>query len=310
MNEVVKYHNNMNLVNFNHFTEIEFNIFFAVCQQMRDKNLSEIELSFEKIKELIDYKSTSRERFISDIKKTYKKLLVSTMPIENEEEYIEFVLFTEYKINKTKDTVLIQTNKKFEYILNAVTSNFTRFELEQFVSLSKTNSKTIYRMLKQFRMTGFLTIDYPEFLDLIGIANWGKANINKEFKRIVKDLTPFFKNLVVEKVKKGGKQTGAILKLNWTFDPDDKYIGWKNIKVKELEKFYIFLCANFNAGKIIAVDDDGNEFYFDADGELRSMGKDKKYTIHFGDMKKKDTALYQTVKKISKLKMQKPNTLF
>ncbi|KIM04263.1 MAG: hypothetical protein KN64_08750 [Sulfurovum sp. AS07-7] len=248
MNEVVKYHNNMNLVNFNHFTEIEFNIFFAVCQQMRDKNLSEIELSFEKIKELIDYKSTSRERFISDIKKTYKKLLVSTMPIENEEEYIEFVLFTEYKINKTKDTVLIQTNKKFEYILNAVTSNFTRFELEQFVSLSKTNSKTIYRMLKQFRMTGFLTIDYPEFLDLIGIANWGKANINKEFKRIVKDLTPFFKNLVVEKVKKGGKQTGAILKLNWTFDPDDKYIGWKNIKVKELEKFYIFLCANFNAG--------------------------------------------------------------
>jgi hypothetical protein len=134
--------------------------------------------------------------------------------------------------------------------------------------------------------------------------------LNKEFKRIVKDLEPFFKNLVVEKVKKGGKQTGAILKLNWTFDPDDKYIGWKNIKVKELEKFYIFLCANFNAGKIIAVDDDGNEFYFDADGELRSMGKDKKYTIHFGDMKKKETALYQTVKKISKLKMQKPNTLY
>jgi len=310
MNEVVKYHNNMNLVNFNHFTEIEFNIFFAVCQQMRDKNLSEIELSFEKIKELVNYKSTSRERFISDIDKTYKKLLESTMPIEDEESIIRFVLFTEYKINKKKDTVLIQTNKKFEYVLNAVTSNFTRFELEQFVSLSKTNSKTIYRMLKQFRMTGFWTIDYPEFLEMIGVSHWNRTDINKEFKRIVKDLEPFFSNLVVEKVKKGGKQTGAILKLNWIFDPDDKYIGWKNIKVKELEKFYIFLCANFNAGKIIAVDDDGNEYYFDADGELRSMGKDKKYTIHFGDMNKKETALYQTVKKISKLKMQKPNTLF
>ena len=165
-------------------------------------------------------------------------------------------------------------------------------------------------MLKQFRMTGFWTIDYQEFLEMLGIATWDRRNITNEFKRIVKDLEPFFSNLVVEKVKKGGKQTGAILKLNWQFDPDDRYIGWKNIKVKELEKFYIFLCANFNAGKIIAVDDDGNEFYFDADGELRSMGKDKKYTIHFGDMSNKKSSLYETIKKISKLKMQKPNTLF
>jgi uncharacterized protein (DUF1499 family) len=310
MNEVVKYHNNMNLVNFKDFTEVEFNIFFAVCQQMRDKNLSTIELSFEKVRELTNYSNRSIPRLIKDIENTYTKLLQSNIRIETEEEIIRFVLFTEFKINKNKQIVTIQTNQKFEYILNALTGNFTRFELEQFVSLSKTNSKTIYRMLKQFRMTGIWSIEYQEFLEMLGIAHWATTDKSKELKRIIKDLEPFFKNLVVEKVKKGGKQTGAILKLNWTFDYDDRYIGWKNIKVGDLEKFYIFLCHNFQAGKIIAVDDDGNEFYFAPDGELRSMGKDKKYTIHFGDMNKKETALYQTVKKISKLKMQKPNTVF
>ena len=69
------------------------------------------------------------------------------------------------------------------------------------------------------------------------------------------------------------------------------------------------MCANFNAGRIIAVDD-GREFYFDADGELRSMGKDKKYTIHFGDMSNKKSSLYETIKKISKLKIQNPHTLY
>jgi len=273
MNEVVKYHNNMNLVNFNHFTEIEFNIFFAVCQQMRDKNLSRIELSFEKIRELTNYSNRSIPRLIKNIESTYTKLIESNMRIETEDKIIRFVLFTEFEIDKNNQIVSIQTNKKFEYVLNAVTSNFTRFELEQFVSLSKTNSKTIYRMLKQFRMTGFWSIEYQEFLSMLNMQKWTSGNITNEFKRIVKDLTPFFKNLVVEKVKKGGKQTGAILKLNWTFDYDEKYIGWKNIKVGDLEKFYIFLCHNFNAGKIIAVDDDGNEFYFAPDGELRSMGK-------------------------------------
>jgi plasmid replication initiation protein len=301
----------MNLVNFNHFTEVEFNIFFAVCQQMRDKNLSEVELSFSKLRELTNYSDRSIPRFVADLKKTYIKLLNSTLGIQKDEyTYIGFVLFTKFEINTKTQIVSIRTNQEFEYVLNAVTSNFTRFELEQFVSLSKINSKTIYRMLKQFRMTGIWSIEYQEFLEMLNIAHWETTNKTKEFKRIVKDLEPFFKNLVVEKVKKGGKQTGAILKLNWTFDYDEKYIGWKNIKVGDLEKFYIFLCANFNAGKIIAVDDDGNEFYFAPDGELRSMGKDKKYTIHFGDINKKETALYQTVKKISKLKMQKPNTVF
>ncbi|MBD3842342.1 MAG: replication initiation protein, partial [Campylobacterales bacterium] len=264
MNEVVKYHNNMNLVNFNNFNEVELNIFFAVLQQMRDKNLSEIELSFEKIKELTGYKSTSKERFINDLKRTYRKLLTSTMPIEDKDKkiYIEFVLFTRFKIDKDKQTVTIKTNEEFEYILNAITNNFTRFELSEFISLSKTNSKTLYRMLKQFRSTGFWTIDYKEFLELMKMSNWDSSNINKEFKRIVADVAPFFKNLKIEKIKKGNKRTGAIQRLNFMFDKESDYIKFEHIKMSKIEDLEIFLISHYSAGKIIARDEDDTVYYF------------------------------------------------
>lgn len=306
MNEIVKYHNNMNLVNFNHFTEVEFNIFFAVCQQMRDKNLSIIELSFEKIRELTNYKNRSIPRLIKDIENTYTKLIQSNMRIETKDKIIRFVLFTEFEIDKNKQIVTIQTNQKFEYILNAVTSNFTRFELEQFVSLSKTNSKTIYRMLKQYRMTGFWAVDYQEFLEMLNMQKWTSGNITNEFKRIVKDLEPFFKNLVVEKVKKGGKQTGAILTLKWKFDPDERYIGIRN-KIIGIDGFYIFLKTHFEAGKIITADEFGSKYYFAPDGEFKSVGSDKKVIEYLGDINDKSSDLYKIIRKIKKLKIEEPN---
>jgi plasmid replication initiation protein len=124
---------------------------------------------------------------VADLKKTYRKLLNSTIGIqENEYTYVEFVLFTRFRVDSKNQTVSIITNKEFEYVLNAVTGNFTRFELEQFVSLSKTNSKTVYRMLKQFRMTGFWTVDYQEFLEMIGVSHWSRMDISTYLNLISK----------------------------------------------------------------------------------------------------------------------------
>jgi len=218
MNEVVKYHNDMNLVNFSQLTANEYNIFFAICQQMRDKSLSLIELNFEKIRELINYEHRGHERLIKDIESSYSKLLSQTIRIVTKKTISRFVLFTEFEINIENQTVILQTNKKFEYILNSITSNFTRFELEEFVSLKKANSKTVYKLLKQFRSTGFCLINYSEFLEMLGIEKWKSTDVTKELNRIIKDLTPLFENLKLNKIKKGNKQTGKIERLEFSFD--------------------------------------------------------------------------------------------
>lgn len=236
MNEVVRYHNDMNSVSFNNFTEVELNIFFVICQQMREKNLSEIELSFERIRELANYTDRHLDRFVKNIDSTYKKLLESSIRIETASKIIRFVLFTRFEIDKDKRTVTIATNQKFEYILNALTSNFTRFELSEFVSLSKTNSKTLYRKLKQFRKTGFWSVDYREFLELMKMSKWNRTDINKEITRIVKDVAPFFQDLELEKIKKGGKRTGAIQRLEFKFRPEiNKEIADKSSFLKFIE---------------------------------------------------------------------------
>lgn len=48
----------------------------------------------------------------------------------------------------------IEVNPKFEYIVNELTKNFTGFKLEEFIALSGKYTKTLYRLLKQFRKTG------------------------------------------------------------------------------------------------------------------------------------------------------------
>ncbi|MBD3795986.1 MAG: replication initiation protein, partial [Epsilonproteobacteria bacterium] len=234
----------------------------------------------------------------------------STMPIEDKDKkiYIEFVLFTRFKIDKDKQTVTIKTNEEFEYILNAITSDFTRFELSEFISLSKTNSKTLYRILKQFRKTGFWTIDYKEFLKMLNIESWDRRNITNELNRIIKDVTPFFKNLTVTKIKKGNKRTGAIQKINFIFEKE-KNIYIEHIKFSKLEDLEIFLLAHYDAGKIIARDDDDTVYYFNEKRELKSQNKDET-TTHFGNIQDEESAYYQAIKKISKLKLEDPNTLF
>ena len=102
--------------------------------------------------------------------------------------------------------------------MNAITGNFTRFELEEFVNLTRANSKTAYKLLKQFRNSGFCVINYQEFLKILGIDTLGSKNIPTEIKRIMQDLNPLFENLKLNKIKKGNKQTGKIERLEFSFD--------------------------------------------------------------------------------------------
>ena len=102
MNEVVKYHSKMNEVAFSKFTEQELNLFFMLCQQLKEKGSREIQLSFEQIRELVKYKFTGNDRLVKDLDRTYSKMLGLNIKLENEKEIIRFNIFTDYRISKEK----------------------------------------------------------------------------------------------------------------------------------------------------------------------------------------------------------------
>ncbi|MGU9546232.1 replication initiation protein, partial [Bacillus cereus] len=80
----------------------------------------------------------------------------------------KFVAFTEYSIDREKQIVTIAVNPKFKGLFNQL-STWTRFGLEQFVNLRSTYSKTLFRLIKQYRTVGrrdFTIQDFREILDI------------------------------------------------------------------------------------------------------------------------------------------------
>ena len=59
---------------------------------------------------------------------------------EDEDTIKYFVLFTGFEINKTKKFVEVSVNPDLEYIINGLTTEFSKFDLLAFTSLRSTGS--------------------------------------------------------------------------------------------------------------------------------------------------------------------------
>ena len=179
MNEIVKYHNYINSLKFTGFTVTDFNFLIMLCSRMRDKDVNRVTFNFMELRELTNYKkSNSVNQFVTDLKKMNEKLMNVTCSLETESEVIMFVLFPTFIINKNEQTLTVSVNEKFKFILNELIKNFTRFDLKEFVTLESKYSKSLYRLLKQYRTTGKYEITVN---DLKTKMDCPKSYNNKQF---------------------------------------------------------------------------------------------------------------------------------
>lgn len=58
--ETVVYRNEMNLVPLRKFTSVEINLFFAMCNKLKEQDTNTLILSFEELKELSNYSPETR----------------------------------------------------------------------------------------------------------------------------------------------------------------------------------------------------------------------------------------------------------
>ena len=221
MNEVVKYHNELNAVNFTRFKAVELDLLLSICAKIRDQGVQTVVYSFDQLRELTKYTATANKSFVNDLRSTYKKLIGLTFCIGTEERFTEFVLFTEYTIDAKVQTITIGVNQKFSFVLNDLTANFTRFELAEFVDLKSKYSKNLYRLLKQYKSTGRLYLPIDEFRTKLDIPETYKMfNIDqKVLDPITRELTPLFEGFKIEKVKNMQKRGHPVKQINFTFKP-------------------------------------------------------------------------------------------
>lgn len=202
---MIKYHNDMNLVAFKNFNQRELNIFFSICALMKEKGDNTITFSYNELKRLINTKLPTNQVFEDLLVSTYNKLLQLQLGYHNENKIVRFVLFTGYIVDKEKKEISIRVNHDYAYVLNDLSSNFTIFELQEFNTLASSYSKHMFRLLKQFKRTGYYSVSVDEFRRLLDIPKYYtmKRISDKILSVILKELSSYFVDLKVIKIKDG-----------------------------------------------------------------------------------------------------------
>lgn len=235
--EIVKYNNNMNKIPLKNFSKNDLNFFFAICSQVKEKGSDLIELSFDRIKELADYKPTANQRFEDDLRRMNEKLAHITTSFETDEEIVTFNLFSTFRILKTKPILKVRVNQDFTWLLNELVKEFTSFELQEYIALEGIYSKALYRLLKQWKTQGKTPkYEVAELKELLSTPDYiPKKLMDKVIKPSVEEikLSGAFENLWCEVVyaKKRGKPVDGYI---FHFDKDDLK---GQIYFKDVEEF-------------------------------------------------------------------------
>lgn len=227
-NELVKYHTELNTIPLRKFTPVQMNLFFSIISRMRDKGENKVSFTFDQLKDLSDYKATANNRFIDDLEETYDKLMDlrfgrrSTSGLRRE----RFVLFSAFDINgdANEPYAEIQIHEKAVPLLNDL-DEWVRYSLQQFNELQSSYSKTMFRLLKQFRTTGYAYFSKEDFFELLDVPKSYRKNLGEVDRTILKpiraELTPLFRGLTIK--KKYGKGRGRpVIGYQFSFKPEMK----------------------------------------------------------------------------------------
>ena len=240
MNEIVKYHNDMNKISFTGFNEKELNLFFSLVFLAKEKGTNELTIPFSQLKMLSEDTDRNRDRFIRTLNNVNKKLIALHHQIKVDDTTYTFSLFNVFGVNEKDNVLTVEVNKIFSYILNDLIGNFTKFELENFVSLKSTYSKNIFKILKQWENKKEKEFSMVEFKELLSIPKSYKlCDIDKNvLAPLRKDLPEFFPNLKIEKIKTGRAVTS--LKFTWGQKHQDiNYVNDIEIEISdELQKAF------------------------------------------------------------------------
>ncbi|GAA9913271.1 hypothetical protein VN0816_14980 [Helicobacter pylori] len=183
-NTYITYHNNTNKVNLGKLSEREANLLFAIFQKLKDQGNTLIRFEPQDLKRMIMVKSNLTNRQLLQILKNLldnisgANFWIIKEHVENGEVYEDhksYMLFKQFEIRIHKPTqnieyLEIQLNDNYQYLLNNLgMGQYTSFKLIEFQRVRGKYAKTLYRLLKQYKSTGILSVEWTQFRELLDI---------------------------------------------------------------------------------------------------------------------------------------------
>lgn len=233
---IVKYNNDLNQMPLPKFKGRQYDLFFSIISMIKEKHDDTPALKRffdpEKRQIIVPYKkfldicrayewNRSFTEVHNEIKNFMELLLEYKISYETKNSYYTFVCFEEAEYKYDTQAIHITFQKRFYDMVVDYSLGFTRFELAEFISLSSKYAKTLYRLLKQYRNTGFMRMEWQEFVRIMDIPYTRQTDIDQfilkpAMKELTKPRNLFdiervpFKNIQYKKIKKGGNKVVGI----------------------------------------------------------------------------------------------------
>lgn len=237
--QVTQYKNQVNTIPMRNWTAEEMNFFFAVLTKLRDEGTKEIVMDKYQLAELAQYSVTHNKRYRDTIKSLVDKIGTLTYIEETKNSYESMPLFLKFKATWEDDLtnmqLILKVNPDFEYILNRWNEgNWTKFLLEEFIKIESTYSKTLFRLLKQWKTVGKREFTLDEFKKLMDIPKSYQNGIinHRIINNSIKDLEPHFKDLKVKTIK-ANTRGNPVIGYKFTWDPE-KTNAWEQDKFNKV----------------------------------------------------------------------------
>ncbi len=177
-NAYITYHNNTNKVNLGKLSEREANLLFAIFQRLKDQGNTLIRFEPQDLKRMLNI-DISNERLSEVVIKLWDSIKTADFwkISETETSIIQenYMLFSRCKIELNKPSkdlkyLEIQLNDNYQYLLNNLgMGQYTSFNLLEFQRVRGKYAKTLYRLLKQYKSTGILSVEWGQFRELLDI---------------------------------------------------------------------------------------------------------------------------------------------
>lgn len=213
----MKLHNDFNKLLTGDFTEKQHNLLIAINEKFKelekDKNRTEITMSFAELKKLAEFKCRGNDRFLNAIRGLREKILSTRQVIVIDENTDEmFNIFSKMRIDAGKKEVIISLNKDFEYMFFDVQDCYSNLDIKEYFSIKGNYAKIMYRCCSQWAGRGYIELKIADFKTMLQIPkSYQMTHItNKILKPVTEELKEFFPKISFEKVKKDGKVVSVV----------------------------------------------------------------------------------------------------
>lgn len=237
-NEVVKHHNDLNTVIMRKWTADEMNFFFAIVAKVRDEGTRLMKFDTDELR-ILASKDFHLERWGQTMKSVADKVVDLKYYERTEHSYAVMNLFSYFRVDEKERIVEVEVSSKFEYVVNKLEAQFTQYELAEFTNIRSTYAKTAYRLLKQWRTVGRREFMIAEFRTLLDMPDYYKpSEIDRlVLKPIKEQLSPYFQNLKVKKIKSNKRGTPVLgYEFTWKKEVTEAYDPHKYDKPKNTPK--------------------------------------------------------------------------